>query len=82
MLTLNHNSQTPACRRIPAATDARRRIGAHDDAVARVFSEIVADSRRRSRRPRILDALIAATAVSRGLPVYTQDVDFEDKPAS
>ncbi len=51
-----------------------------DDAVARVFSEIVADGRRRSRRPRILDALIAATAVSRGMPVYTHDVDFEDMP--
>lgn len=49
-----------------------------DDAAARAFSEIVADSRRRGRRPRILDALIAATAVSRAIPVYTQDADFDD----
>ena len=49
-----------------------------DDGAARAFSEIVADSRRRGRRPRILDALIAATAVSLGIPVYTQDADFED----
>jgi predicted nucleic acid-binding protein len=49
-----------------------------DDAAARAFSEIVADSRRRGRRPWILDALIAATAVSRAIPVYTQDADFDD----
>jgi len=49
-----------------------------DDAAARAFAEIVADSRRRGRRPKILDALIAATAVSRAMPVYTQDADFED----
>jgi len=49
-----------------------------DDAAARAFAEIVADSRRRGKRPKILDALIAATAVSRGMPVYTQVADFED----
>lgn len=49
-----------------------------DDAAARAFAEIAADSRRRSMRPKILDALIAATAISRGIPVYTQDADFED----
>lgn len=49
-----------------------------DDAVARAFAEIVADSRRRGKRPKILDALIAATALSSAIPVYTQDADFED----
>jgi predicted nucleic acid-binding protein len=49
-----------------------------DDGAARAFAEIVADSRRRGRRPRILDALIAATALSHGMPVYTQDSDFEE----
>jgi predicted nucleic acid-binding protein len=49
-----------------------------DDVAARAFSEIVADGRRRGRRPRILDALIAATAASRGMPLYTQDADFEE----
>lgn len=49
-----------------------------DDAAGRAFAEIVADSRQRHRRPKILDALIAATARSRGIPVYTQDADFED----
>lgn len=49
-----------------------------DDAAARAFAEIVADARRRGKRPKILDALIAATARSRAMPVYTQDADFED----
>ena len=49
-----------------------------DDAAGRAFAEIVADSRRRGKRPRILDTLIAATARSRAMPVYTQDADFED----
>jgi predicted nucleic acid-binding protein len=49
-----------------------------DDAAARAFAEIVADARSRGKRPRILDALIAATARSRAMPVYTQDADFED----
>jgi len=49
-----------------------------DDDVARAFAEIVADCRRRGKRPKILDTLIAATALSRAMPVYTQDADFED----
>ncbi|MBA2504559.1 MAG: PIN domain-containing protein [Thermoleophilaceae bacterium] len=49
-----------------------------DEAAARAFAEIAADGRRRGKRPKILDALIAATAVSRDMPVYTQDADFED----
>ena len=49
-----------------------------DDAAGRAFAEIVADARRRGRRPKILDALIAATARSRAMPVYTRDADFED----
>lgn len=49
-----------------------------DDAAARAFAEIVADARRRGRRPKILGALIAATARSRAMPIYTQDADFED----
>ncbi len=49
-----------------------------DDGAARAFAEIVADARRRGKRPKILDALIAATAMSRAMPVYTQDADFED----
>jgi predicted nucleic acid-binding protein len=46
----------------------------------REFARIVAAARKGGRRPRALDALIAATASSLGVPVYTQDADFEDMP--
>jgi predicted nucleic acid-binding protein len=51
-----------------------------DDSVARTFAEIVADARRKRRRPRVVDALIAATAVAHGLPLYSQDSDFGSMP--
>ncbi len=47
-----------------------------DAAVARMFAEIVAEARRRGKRPKIMDTWIAATAVTHNLPVYTQDDDF------
>lgn len=46
--------------------------------VARNFAMIVADARKRGRKPKIMDAWIAATAVTHDLPVYTQDADFDD----
>jgi predicted nucleic acid-binding protein len=51
-----------------------------DSEVARRFAELVADARRHERKPKILDALIAATAVRHELPVYTQDEDFDQFP--
>lgn len=51
-----------------------------DDAVARTFAEIVAESRRGGRRPRLIDTLIAATGVRHDLPVYSQDADFKEIP--
>jgi len=47
-----------------------------DAAVARTFAELVTEARRQGRRPKIMDTWIAATAVTHGLPVYTQDDDF------
>ena len=48
-----------------------------DGDVARAYGAIVAGARAAGRRPKTADALIAATAVANGLPVYTRDPDFE-----
>ena len=47
-----------------------------DDDVARAFARLVDTARRAGRRTPVLDALIAATALSRELPLFTQDADF------
>jgi hypothetical protein len=47
-----------------------------DAEVARTFAELVAEARRRGKRPKIMDTWIAATAVAHDIPVYTQDEDF------
>ena len=49
-----------------------------DKDVARNFATIVADARRRGKKPKIMDAWVAATAVTHDLPVFTQDADFDD----
>lgn len=51
-----------------------------DDPIARVFAELVADSRRKGKHPRVVDALIAATAVVNDTPIYSQDTDFRGMP--
>ena len=51
-----------------------------DDSVARAFAEVVAESRTRGRRPKILDSLIAATARAMDVPLFTRDSDFDDIP--
>ena len=51
-----------------------------DDAAARAFAQVAVDLRSsgRKRAARAYDALIAATAISNGLPLYTADPgDFE-----
>jgi predicted nucleic acid-binding protein len=45
--------------------------------VADAFADIVADARRRGRRPKVNDVWIAATAAVHGVPVYTQDSGFD-----
>jgi predicted nucleic acid-binding protein len=51
-----------------------------DVRVADHFAEIVASARRSGRRPKIMDAWIAATAVAHDLPVFTQDDGFASIP--
>jgi len=48
-----------------------------DEDVAAAFAELVARARRDGRRPKVQDAWIAATARVHGVPVVTQDRDFE-----
>ena len=49
-----------------------------DENVASAFAELVATARQAGGRPKVQDAWIAATARARGVPVYTQDADFDD----
>lgn len=49
-----------------------------DETAASAFAELVATARQAGTRPKVQDAWIAATARARGVPVYTQDADFED----
>ncbi|MEK7284475.1 MAG: PIN domain-containing protein, partial [Chloroflexota bacterium] len=51
-----------------------------DRAVAAAYAELVARARRRGRRPRPIDALIAATAIVHRVPVYTRDRDYVGLP--
>lgn len=44
--------------------------------VARRFAELAAALRAERRRFPIIDTLIAATALARDLPLFTQDADF------
>ncbi len=46
------------------------------EAVMSAFARLVHDCRQAGVRPRVLDALIGATAVQHGLSVVTQDDDF------
>jgi predicted nucleic acid-binding protein len=48
-----------------------------DAEVARTFARIVADLRGRGRRAPVLDLLVAATAMVEGIPVVTQDRDYD-----
>jgi predicted nucleic acid-binding protein len=46
------------------------------EAVMGAFARLTYDCRQAGARPKILDALIASTAIEHGLPVVTQDDDF------
>lgn len=46
------------------------------ETVMGAFARLTQDCRQAGSRPKILDSLIAATAIEHGLPVVTQDDDF------
>jgi len=64
-------------RRLALLSEVQQRFAALpvDDEVAQAYAEIVA-----AARPRPFDALIAATALSQGVPVYARDRDFLKLP--
>src|SRR5229473_2593045 len=72
----------PTAAAISVVTVAELHLGVlmADRSAARAFAEIVAEARRHGRRPKIMDTWIAATAITHGLPVYTQDDDFATIP--
>jgi tRNA(fMet)-specific endonuclease VapC len=51
-----------------------------EERAARCFGELVASARQAGRKPGVADALIAATAIANGLPLYTCDDDFTGMP--
>ena len=44
------------------------------------FAALVAECRAQGRRPGIMDAWIAATAIRHGIALCTQDDDFDGSP--
>lgn len=50
---------------------------AYDEPVAECLARIIHALRTEGRRVNVFDAIIAATAVAHGLPVWTQDADFD-----
>lgn len=69
-------------RRLRTLAEVERRFDPLpiDPPVARQYAALVADARRRGRRPKVMDTFIAATAAVHGLTIYTFDVDFEAFP--
>ncbi len=61
------------------ATESGRPIGTLPvmEATMSRFARIVHDCRGAGVRPTVLDAMIAATAVQHGLPVFTQEAGFD-----
>jgi hypothetical protein len=51
-----------------------------DFEVARTYASLVFQAGLAGRRPPVMDAWVAATAVRHGLIVFTQDADFEAIP--
>lgn len=48
-----------------------------DENVASSFARLVAEARRKGRRPKVQDTWIAATAMTHNAALFTQDAEFE-----
>lgn len=75
-----HRADSEALRRTRAATlaEARRFIALpYDEQVAEQLADLLAAARRRRRLAGAMDAIIAATALTHELTVWTQDDDFD-----
>jgi predicted nucleic acid-binding protein len=72
-------AQDPSLRQLREATLARARrfiALAYDEQVADRLAELLASARAMGRRAGAMDAIIAATALTHGLTVWSQDDDF------
>lgn len=73
-------ARDPANRRRRNVTLARARAHIpipYDERVSTHLASLLAELRRANKRTGAFDCIIAATALAAGLPVYTQDRDFE-----
>jgi tRNA(fMet)-specific endonuclease VapC len=73
-------AQDPANRRRRRATLARARAHVpipYDERVSAELARLLTQLRRAKKAAGAFDCMIAATALAVGLPVYTQDRDFE-----
>lgn len=66
-------------RRLETLVSARERAEGLevDQRIASAYARLVAEARKRGRRPRANDTWIAATALVHEIPVVTRDRDFE-----
>ncbi len=74
---LASDAQRPARLATLAAVESSWDPVPIDAEAARVFARITADLRGRGRQAPVLDALIAASAMSQGIPLVTQDRDYD-----
>jgi predicted nucleic acid-binding protein len=73
-------AEDPPLRRLREATleRAARFIAlAYDEAVTHQLARILSAAREQQRRAGAMDAIIAATALTHQLAVWTQDADFD-----
>jgi predicted nucleic acid-binding protein len=67
-------------RRLRTLTEVRSLAGALpiDERTASAYAQLAADVLGEGRKPRVHDTWIAATALTNGAEVWTQDADFSD----